>query len=1172
MEPEHRPGGRITLEAPPPLPQATPVSPMARLMPVAMIAAMVGMSALYLRSGGSAARSPMFLFLPAMMVVSLIGMLAHGGRGGARTAEIDSQRADYLRYLDTVDVVLASSAVAQAEWLSRHHPEPNALWPLVGTEQMWRRDHDDHVDFLTVRVGVGTVGAATAVTVPDLEHDADPVTTAAVRGLAARRSSVPDLPVLLSLRHSRLITVSGAPDACRAVVRALVCQLALAHPPAALGVGLGTGDSGDSGDEAAWDWLKWLPHTRSGSAARHHVVIAEGTEPATPGDGVTVIHVRAVAEAVAVAADGVDVAARYDALSLPEAIACARRIAGCSPQPTRLRRDDWPALMDVADPSAFDPAARWSEGGGRLRVPIGVDEGGAVVALDINEAAAGGMGPHGLCVGATGSGKSEFLRTLVLGMITAHPPDELNLVLVDFKGGATFLGLDAVNHVSAVITNLAEEAPLVARMRDALSGEITRRQQVLRAAGNAADLAAYRRARAADPRLAPLPSLFVVIDEFSELLSQHPDFADLFVAVGRLGRSLGVHLLLASQRLDEGRLRGLETHLSYRVCLKTFSAGDSRAVLGVPDAYHLPSEPGAAFLKTATGQVTRFQTAFVSGRVPEPAAASTSTNVVVQPFHYRQEKGPSRELPMQSRPLLATMVSRLRGHGRPAHPVWLPPLRRSPALDDLLGRVDPSPLRVPIGLIDRPAEQRYEPFVIDMSGAAGNVAVVGAPQAGKSTALRTVMSALAARHDAGAVQFYCLDFGGGALETLRDLPHVGCVAARHEVDLCRRTVAHLESVLCAREVAGRDDTDPDVFLVVDGWATLRQDFDTLETAIAAIAARGLSYGVHVMLGASRWADLRPALKDQIGTRIELRLGEPAESEMDRRRARELSTASPGRGLTRNGHEMAIALPATAQVRTGGPPAPRVELLPTRVHHDVISIPPRQPGQVVLGLGEHDLTAVTLHFADHPHLLILGDGESGKTAALRTLCTELVNTHTPQDIALEIVDYRRTMLGVVESDHLAGYSASPVALEARLRALTARLTARMPDEHVTQRQLRARSWWTGPEIYVVVDDYDLVAGATGNPLTPLADFLPHAKDLGLHVVVARRSGGAARAMFDPVLARLREMGSSGLLMSASPEEGMLLGATRPGPLPPGRGVLSVRGRTDELVQVGWLDPP
>ena len=165
-------------------------------------------------------------------------------------------------------------------------------------------------------------------------------------------------------------------------------------------------------------------------------------------------------------------------------------------------------------------------------------------------------------------------------MIAAHPPEVLNLVLVDFKGGATFLGLERAPHVAAVITNLADEAHLVARMKDALAGEMNRRQELLRAAGNFANVADYERARSNGAALAPLPALFVVVDEFSELLSQHPDFAELFVAIGRLGRSLGIHLLLASQRLDEGRLRGLESHLSYRICLKTFSANESRAVLG----------------------------------------------------------------------------------------------------------------------------------------------------------------------------------------------------------------------------------------------------------------------------------------------------------------------------------------------------------------------------------------------------------------------------------------------------------------------------------------------------------------------------------------------------------------------------------------------------------------
>ena len=224
---------------------------------------------------------------------------------------------------------------------------------------------------------------------------------------------------------------------------------------------------------------------------------------------------------------------------------------------------------------------------------------------------------------------------------------------------------------------------------------------------------------------------------------------------------------------------------------------------------------------------------------------------------------------------------------------------------------------------------------------------------------------------------------------------------------------------------------------------------------------------------------------------------------------------------------------------------------------------------MLGLGERDLTAVMLNVAEHPHLLVLGDSRCGKTSLLRLLCTELAAS---TDVHLEIVDYRRTLLGVVENGCLGGYAVSGTAVTSRLAALTEVLSARMPDESVTQRQLRDRSWWQGPDIYVVVDDYDLVAGATGNPLAPLAEFLPHAQDLGLHVIVARRSGGAARAMFDPVLARIRDMGCAALMMSAIPDEGILLGSVRPTPLPPGRGTLITRGRPDELIQVGWVDPP
>jgi S-DNA-T family DNA segregation ATPase FtsK/SpoIIIE len=325
---------------------------------------------------------------------------------------------------------------------------------------------------------------------------------------------------------------------------------------------------------------------------------------------------------------------RPDHLSIPQAEALARLLAplrssldGEAEEVVLSQNLGLMQLLGLGDASRVDVATTWRPRPprDRLRVPIGVAPSGEAVKLDLKEAAQSGMGPHGLVVGATGSGKSELLRTLVLGLAVTHSCQTLNFVLVDFKGGATFTRLDDLPHTSAVITNLADDLALVDRMRDALEGELNRRQELLRSAGNYANVKDYERARENGAPLAPIPSLLVVVDEFSELLTAKPDFIDLFIMIGRIGRSLGVHLLLASQRLEEGRLRGLDTYLSYRIGLRTFSGLESRVVLGVPDAYELPSAPGHGYLKIDTATMLRFKAAYVSGPHTGSRAGSATT-------------------------------------------------------------------------------------------------------------------------------------------------------------------------------------------------------------------------------------------------------------------------------------------------------------------------------------------------------------------------------------------------------------------------------------------------------------------------------------------------------------------------------------------------------------------
>lgn len=1211
------------VEAPPDLPAPASQGPLLRLLPLVASLAAAGAMAASSLSGWGGGRAPVFLALPAMMLLSTVATVT-AGRG--RSGDIDAARAAYLQHLSSLRQSVAEVGAAQRVSERWRHPDPDTLWTMTGGPRMWERRPAD-ADFCLVRVGVGARPLAARLVVPQLppRGAADPVTTMAMRRFVETHAMVADVPIAIGLRAGATVTLGGDPAAVRGLLRAMICQLAVLHPPDRLLIAAAVGDR----CRAHWEWLKWLPHNAhpaetdalgparmvypsvAGALAAlgglrdavRAVLIADLDEHADATPGVVVIAVaggRDGAPVSIVQAGETDTVTRPDRLDPVEAMTCARRLAAYRVGADgRAVGSGWAALAGIGDIGGFDPMPLWCGASGRERlcVPLGCAADGTPLRLDIKEPADGGAGPHGLCVGATGSGKSELLRTVALGMMALNSPASLNLLLIDFKGGATFLDMVRAPHVAAVITNLADDAPLVARMRDALAGEMNRRQELLRSAG-CGSAAAYERARTDGAALSALPSLFVIVDEFSELLGRHPDFAETFVAIGRVGRSLGMHLLLASQRLEEGRLRGLEAHLSYRLCLKTLSPGESRLVLGTSAAFELPNTPGAGYLRAGSGEPVRFQAAFVSGPVrtepsPDVPAAAAAT---VRPFGTRAAGPVARVAASGGAPaptVLHALVDRLSGHGPPAHRVWLPPLGSSPALATLLRAAPPHALAVPLGLVDRPLQQRRTPLLADLSGAAGNVAVVGAPQSGKSTALRTLITALAATHDPGEVQFYCLDFGGGALAALRDWPHVGAVAGRAERRLAARVVAECESVVRSREAvfgehridsiaryrrlraqraAPRADPFGDVFLVIDGWGALRHELEELEAPITALAVDGLSFGVHVVLSAARWADVRPSLRDQIGTRVELRLGDPADSELDRKAAQHVPRDRPGRGLSPDGMHMVIAVPED-EIPHGDSSAPPIAMLPSQVdHRAVVSGAGAVPrAGVLLGIEERRLQPVVFDFERHSHLLVLGDSECGKTAALRVLCRELARSASVAEAHLLIVDFRRALLGAVETGHVGGYAASPAALAALLPGLLDRLRRRMPPADATQEQLRTGSRWSGPDIYVLVDDYELVAAPSGNPLAVLVEYLPHARDLGLHLVLARRGGGAERALFEPLLAGLRDLGCAELRMSGCPGGGAPFGSGRPIRLPPGRGVLVTRPGDEQLIQVAWSPP-
>ncbi|WP_246062349.1 type VII secretion protein EccCa [Haloactinospora alba] len=902
-----------------------------------------------------------------------------------------------------------------------------------------------------------------------------------------------------------------------------------------------------------------------------------------------------------------------------------------------------PEILGVSDVAQLDPARTWRRRstGDFLRVPIGVGPDGGPVLLDLKESAFGGMGPHGLVVGATGSGKSEMLRTLVASLAIGHPPEQLALLLVDFKGGATFADTEPLPHNAGLITNLADDDTLVARFREAMYGELVRRQRVLKESGNLPNLHAYEELRASGREdLEPLPHLLVIIDEFSELLTAHPDFAELFVAIGRIGRSIGVHLLLATQRLESGKIKGLESHLSYRIGLRTFSEAESREVIGVGDAYHLPPEPGSGYLKVDTSVFERFKAAMVSAPYTPPAEESTGDAPIVPLTSGNGLRGhvvdapDGDDTPAQSGAAapeghgsssLQVAVERLAASGAsPVRPVWLPPLPPALPLDAVLGRAgdhathapdgdgpgepDPAEMRALIGLTDIPREQRQEPTTLDFTSGDSNIIVLGGPQTGKTTLLRTMIASLAWRYPPGRVAVYCLDFGGGGLVAFEELAHVAGVAGRSDPERVQRVLSDVRTQLDEREQvfqrAGLDapaalrharahGTVPDsvagdVFLLIDGWSSVRESYEDADDALLDVVSRGPSLGVHTVVTGAASSQIRNKLQALFGGRVEFRLSDPFDSGIGRKAAEELPKETPGRALLADENTAHIALPrldggTDAEDLSGGvrnlvarvnrrwpeTPVQQVRTLPDTVELDGLLAAHSGPG-LVLGMAERDLGPAVMLPNEDPHLMVFGDPQTGKSALLRGVLRQL-SARPAEEVGIVLVDYRRAHLGLVPEEHLLAYCTAPEQTKSVATELAGSVRERLPGPDVTPRQLRERSWWTGLELFVVVDDMDLVAGRS-NPLAPLVEYLAQGSDLGLHLIAARRTGGTSRAMFEPVLQSLNDMGTPAVLFSGDRSEGRIANGVASRQLPQGRALLARRGHPPEQLQAAWSDPP
>lgn len=944
----------------------------------------------------------------------------------------------------------------------------------------------------------------------------------------------------------------------------------------------------------------------------------------------------------------------------------------------------------IDDPGNIDFDSLWASrtdtmGRSRLRAPFGNrSDNGELLFLDMKSLDEGGDGPHGVMSGTTGSGKSTLVRTVIESLMLSHPPEELQFVLADLKGGSAVKPFAGVPHVSRIITDLEEDQALMERFLDALWGEIARRKAICDSAGvdDAKEYNSVRaRMRARGQDMAPLPMLVVVIDEFYEWFRIMPTAVDVLDSIGRQGRAYWIHLMMASQTI-ESRAEKLMENMGYRLVLKARTAGAAQAA-GVPNAVNLPAQAGLGYFRKSLEDIIRFQAEFLWRDYFQPGVSidGEESPALVHSIDYIRPQlftnsftplevsvgGPDIE-PVVAQPngevlesddieggededeegvrtpkVGTVIIDQLRKIKFEPYRLWQPPLTQPVAIDDLVNRFLGRPwhkeygsacnLVFPIGIIDRPYKHDQPPWTVDTSGPGANVLILGAGGSGKTTALQTLICSAALTHTPQQVQFYCLAYSSTALTTVSRIPHVGEVAGPTDPYGVRRTVAELlalvrerkrsflECGIASMEMFRRrkfggeagpvpDDGFGDVYLVIDNYRALAEENEVLIEQVNVIINQGPSFGVHVVVTADRESELRPPVRSGFGSRIELRLAAVEDAKLVRSRFAKDVPVKPGRGMVavnyvrldsdpQAGLHTLVARPAlgstpdnvfecdsvvAAVSRLTSAQAPPVRRLPARFGveqvRELASRDTRQgvgAGGIAWAISELDLAPVYLNFAENSHLMVTGRRECGRTTTLATIMSEIGRLYAPgassapppapgrPSAQVWLVDPRRQLLTALGSDYVERFAYNLDGVVAMMGELAAALAGREPPPGLSAEELLSRSWWSGPEIFLIVDDIQQLPPGFDSPLHKAVPFVNRAADVGLHVIVTRTFGGWSSAGSDPMLRALHQANAPLLVMDADPDEGFIRGKMKGGPLPRGRGLLMAED-TGVFVQV------
>jgi S-DNA-T family DNA segregation ATPase FtsK/SpoIIIE len=927
------------------------------------------------------------------------------------------------------------------------------------------------VGALTVRLGRHAAVPALVVRPP--QHGRRDLRRQAQQ--AASERSTLELPCTLDLDRSRGLALIGPDEHTTAIARSIVLQLVTLVAPDELALDVQCAAS----RRPSWSWAAWLPHAQSGAHVPRTLVVADSADDhavsealARHGPGARLLWIGSDAtrrprglDPWLALSDGPNPTARLvrvrsddpghpvggdpgstrplrslDSVDARRALQLARSLAGRhverptvhldpvgrASSPDRIvagpERDHAPVVgltevvsADLATAiltgTAEAVSAAWatSDGSAGLGAPIGV-AGRGIWHLDLHT-----DGPHALIAGTTGAGKSELLRTAVASMALHHRPQRLTFLLVDYKGGAAFGQLARLPHTVGVITDL--DPATAARALRSLRAEVRRREQVLAELG-VADLAAAQRSAAARgaPDGAP-PALVVVVDEFAALARELPAFVDGLVDVAQRGRSLGVHLVLATQRPAGVVSESIRANTALRIALRVADEHESRDVVEVGDAATIPRDrPGRAVLRCGSDAPREVQVASCS------ASPTGVERVRSWALGARPPELPGGDDPAAVSRLVALVASAAGRSGRPvpARP-WIEPLPERCVAHELPAATG---TRFAVGWVDRPDEQRRDPLWLDLSHH-GGVLVLGASGSGRTTTLRTIVEQLGPRAGgspdgwgaAGPTWVHAIDSGSG-LDGLRGWSHVGDVIGvdDHERVLRLLRATHAELLLrsgrAGASVRPGDEPAPRRVLVVDGLGVFDEVASRVNRGEAIdllerVARDGRRVGIHVVVATPRRADVSPSLAAALGWQLALR-----SAHADDALLLGLDAASahpdvpPGRGHV-FGELVQIAVPGTpthrptdttdpTQRADGRPHA--IGRLPRRLERTSLQPDLAAPSEssavtddpwsaLALGLDADQLQTATLDLR-HDHVVIAGPPRSGRTTALATLAAAL----------------------------------------------------------------------------------------------------------------------------------------------------------------------------------------